>query len=100
MPAIPGTWEVVVGESWSKAGPWEKCESLSKKQTKSKKTRDVVLLPSKHMVELLPSKHETLRSIPSTAKKINIILKIILFNLEVLEDFFSLYKWYLTSLKL
>jgi hypothetical protein len=41
MPIIPATWEVEVGGSWSKAGPRQKHETLSEKQTKAKRAGGV-----------------------------------------------------------
>jgi hypothetical protein len=64
MPVIPATPEAEVGGSRSEATPGQNLETLSEKQTKSKKTEGV-----DQVVECLPSKCKALNSIPSTTKK-------------------------------
>jgi hypothetical protein len=65
MLVIPSVQETEVGGLQSKAIlPGQKYNTLSEKQTKSKRTGDVV-----QVVDYLPSKHEAQSSIHSTEKK-------------------------------
>jgi hypothetical protein len=63
MPVVPATQEVKVGESWSKPGLGKK---KKKNNNKNQKQKDSGV---NQVIEPLPSKPESLNSIPATTKK-------------------------------